>query len=314
MAINVNTVYQTVLLILNKEQRGYMTPLEFNKTGQQSQLEIFETYFESLNQQIRVPQTNTDYADRVVNLEEKISIFKEVGNATSISSSNVFNLPDPYSGIAAASQAITANPVSQIFTITNTSVLALSNAGGISTVFLKGIELASSSYTLNGATLTLSPSVALNDVVTINIYPKEFYRLGGLFYTNGAISTQELERVTRSELYHLLSSNLTKPSTSYPIYVYEDNKITVAPTTITSGITTSYIRKPLPPIWNFSQDGATGQYTFVPSTSFNFELHPAEQTELILKILLYAGVVIKDPQIIQVAAQQVAQENQNQQR
>jgi hypothetical protein len=43
-------------------------------------------------------------------------------------------------------------------------------------------------------------------------------------------------------------------------------------------------------------------------------LHPAEQTELILKILLYAGVVVKDPQIIQVAAQQVAQENQNQQR
>ena len=33
MAINVNTVYQTVLLILNKEQRGYMTPLEFNKIG-----------------------------------------------------------------------------------------------------------------------------------------------------------------------------------------------------------------------------------------------------------------------------------------
>ena len=46
MAINVNTVYQTVLLILNKEQRGYMTPVEFNKTGTQAQLEIFETYFE----------------------------------------------------------------------------------------------------------------------------------------------------------------------------------------------------------------------------------------------------------------------------
>ena len=38
MAINVNTVYQTVLLILNKEQRGYMTPLEFNKTGRPSSI------------------------------------------------------------------------------------------------------------------------------------------------------------------------------------------------------------------------------------------------------------------------------------
>ena len=50
MAINVDTVYKTVLLILNKEQRGYMTPDEFNKIGQQVQLEIFEKYFEDLNQ------------------------------------------------------------------------------------------------------------------------------------------------------------------------------------------------------------------------------------------------------------------------
>ena len=39
-----------------------------------------------------------------------------------------------------------------------------------------------------------------------------------------------------------------------------------------------------------------------------------EQTELVLKILLYAGVVVKSPEIVQVAAQQVAQENINQQR
>ena len=37
MAISVDTVYKTVLLILNKEQRGYMTPDEFNKIGTQVQ-------------------------------------------------------------------------------------------------------------------------------------------------------------------------------------------------------------------------------------------------------------------------------------
>ena len=46
MAISVNTVYQTVLSILNKEQRGYLTPDEFNKIATQVQLEIFESYFE----------------------------------------------------------------------------------------------------------------------------------------------------------------------------------------------------------------------------------------------------------------------------
>ena len=42
MAINVNQVYKTVLLILNKEQRGYITPDEFNKVATQVQLETFE--------------------------------------------------------------------------------------------------------------------------------------------------------------------------------------------------------------------------------------------------------------------------------
>ena len=73
MAINVNDVYQTVLLILNKEQRGYMTPLEFNKTATQVQLEIFESYFEDLNQQLRLNQNDSSYADRVKHIEEKLS-------------------------------------------------------------------------------------------------------------------------------------------------------------------------------------------------------------------------------------------------
>ena len=41
--IDVNTVYTTVLSILNKEQRGYLTPFEFNNLGRQVQLEIFES-------------------------------------------------------------------------------------------------------------------------------------------------------------------------------------------------------------------------------------------------------------------------------
>ena len=43
MAINVNTVYTTVLTILNKEQRGYLTPFEFNNVANQVQLEVFES-------------------------------------------------------------------------------------------------------------------------------------------------------------------------------------------------------------------------------------------------------------------------------
>ena len=78
MAINVDQVYKTVLLIINKEQRGYLTPDEFNKIGVQVQLEMFESYFETLNQQLRVPQNESDYADRVKTANEKIDIFKRI--------------------------------------------------------------------------------------------------------------------------------------------------------------------------------------------------------------------------------------------
>ncbi len=43
----------------------------------------------------------------------------------------------------------------------------------------------------------------------------------------------------------------------------------------------------------------------------DFGLHNSERTEAILKILLYQGVVIRDPQIVQVAAQKVQQEEVN---
>ena len=56
MAINVDTVYKTVLLILNQQQRGYMTPDEFNKVATQVQLNIFEKYEDDLNQQYRMPK------------------------------------------------------------------------------------------------------------------------------------------------------------------------------------------------------------------------------------------------------------------
>ena len=295
-----------------------MTPLEFNKTGAQAQLEIFETYFDSLNQQIRVPQTDTDYADRVANLDEKLSIFKKFDTAVPIfvngAATSTFSLP----GFGVSNNTNFTQPVTfatQSFTVPTAltltgNALVLSNSGGIYEVFQNGVLLNSTQYTLDGATLTLTAAPANGDVVIINLYASQFYRLGNLFYTAGASSNQELQKVTRTELYHLLSSNLTKPTTKYPIYVYENNKITIAPETITSGIMVSYIRKPIPPVWGFST--VNNAYSYQASSSYNFELSPADQTELILKILLYAGVVIQSTEIIQVAAAQVQEENLNQ--
>ena len=76
MAINVNSVYKAVLVVLDQQKRGVLTPTEFNKVATQAQQEIFTEYFDELNQLLRQPQTSLAYADRYALLDEKISLFK----------------------------------------------------------------------------------------------------------------------------------------------------------------------------------------------------------------------------------------------
>jgi hypothetical protein len=238
-----------------------------------------------------------------VNLDEKISIFKTIGDTTYANGS--FSLPAE-SGSSQATFTTVTILNQQAYTIT--TITANQLAGGTTTVYLDGI--ASTAYSINGTTITLNVAPAAGiDIFIVNVQD-DFYRLGTVIYSAGALPTQELERVDRGELYHLLSSKLTAPTTTYPIYVYERQKLFVYPQTIQTGVQATYIRKPVDPIWNFTLSG--NAYVYNPDTSLNFELHDSEQTEIVLKVLLYAGVVVKDPTIIQVAAQQVAQEQQNQ--
>ena len=76
MAINIDSVYKSVLVILEQEKRGVLTPTEFNKIAAQAQQEIFTQYFDELNQLLRMAQTSLAYADRMALLDEKISLFK----------------------------------------------------------------------------------------------------------------------------------------------------------------------------------------------------------------------------------------------
>ena len=78
MAVSVDNVYQKVLAIANKEQRGYITPQEFNLFADHAQMDIFEQYFYDINQFNRIPGNDTTYSDMLTLLEEKISIFKNI--------------------------------------------------------------------------------------------------------------------------------------------------------------------------------------------------------------------------------------------
>ncbi len=238
MAVNVDIVYKTVLLILNQQQRGYMTPDEFNKTATQVQLTIFESYASDLNQQYRLPDNDTEYADRVKNIEQKLQFFqKYINNAST---------PGAITGV---------NP----FTIDTT-------------------------------------------VVT------DLYRLGSVMYQGVQLGQYS----QRNEVTQLFLSPLTQPTEKFPIYLYESGQLFVFPNTIITpnDINISYLATPANVVWGYTT-GGLGEYIYATGTSVNFQLDVTEQTEIILRILAYAGVIIQDPSIVQVASQVVAAEDAN---
>jgi hypothetical protein len=302
MAINVDTVYKTVLLILNKEQRGYMTPDEFNKTATQVQLEIFENYFDNLNQQLRVPDNDSEYADRQKNIDEQISVFKTIGNCTYLGNSE-WQLPTS-SGITTYNETIVTVISQQNYTLSVLTQAQIQN--GQVKVYFNNILQPASAYTINGLQLVLTsiPTTSFN--VLISVRENDFYRLGTIIYKDEI----EVQRIQRNNFLYVNRSPLTKPTKEYPLYIYEENNVFVYPSEITTAISASYVRKPKDVIWNFTMT-PTFTYQYSPNTSQQFELMPSEQTNVITRILLYAGVVIKDPQIIQVAASQIQEEQIN---
>mgnify|MGYP003113589489 FL=1 len=71
--VSVDTVYQKVLALANKEQRGYITPQEFNLLASEAQDNIFESYFNSDKRKLHNEQL--PMGDELDLLEEKMNEF-----------------------------------------------------------------------------------------------------------------------------------------------------------------------------------------------------------------------------------------------
>ena len=221
MAVSIDTVYQRVLAILNKENRGYISPQEFNLFANQAQLEIFEQYFFDLNQYNRLPKNDTEYSDLPKLINEKLSKFK---------------------------------------------------------------KSASISYMTDHFHL-----------------PSDLHKLGTVIYNN----TTPVEEIDKKNLLEYQLSKLTAPTINNPVYIQNiDNTsahwgINVFPTSINANVSITYVRKPNNVNWSYQT--VAGNALYNASGSTDFELHASEETNLVLKILLYAGVSIKDPNIAQLA-------------
>jgi len=92
MAVNINNVYQKVLALLNKEQRGYLTPQEFNLLADRAQNEIYENYFHQARNSNAKIKDDDQYTDTLEMIEAKLSPFLKLATGTA-SSSGAYTLP-----------------------------------------------------------------------------------------------------------------------------------------------------------------------------------------------------------------------------
>jgi len=244
MAVNIDNVYQKVLVIANKEQRGYITPLEFNLLANQAQQDIFEQYFYDLNAFMRIPGNDSTYADQVDLLKEKIDIFENYRVAVTMSQT--------------------------------------SGEEGLGTL-------------------------------------PNYYRLGELYYKHRG-GYVEIEKVNQNDIHHIQNSPLTAPALARPVYVRvsqttptgqtgstlngipRNTTVQVYPTTILSNVSCNYVAFPATVAWGYTILNEQALYN--ANTTQHFELHASEETELVIKILQLAGIIIKDPALYQMASQE----------
>lgn len=122
-----------------------------------------------------------------------------------------------------------------------------------------------------------------------------------LVYSSGSY-TGTSEEVDPGRIDEVLVSMHTQPTTTFPMHVVEGDSITMYPTTITgaSDVKARYIRMPLDPKWTYIEltggepvfDQSQGDYQ-------DFELSNDHYVELATKILQYAGLEIREPQVVQ---------------
>lgn len=122
--------------------------------------------------------------------------------------------------------------------------------------------------------------------------PSDLYFINRIRYGN-----KEVDRVTHDKILNLNSSNLTAPSTLYPVYTSAANSIKVYPTTINS-INVQYIRTPKDPKWTYtSLSGGQPMFNQGAVDYQDFELPQRDEPILVAKILEYAGISIREPDL-----------------
>jgi len=292
MAVSVDTVYQRVLAIANKEQRGYITPLEFNLFANQAQLDIFEQYFYDVNQFSRAPSNDTEYSNMLNLLSEKIAIFEKYQQAITLDASGIGTLPTDVYRLGTVMYTDKTYPI-ELDKVSQNDVLDLEKSS------------------LTRATIN-RPYYTRQNKTTIKVYPSSLALATAS--VNGTISSSvnlviDNNSGTINANDVVTGSGISSTVTVSKI-INQNNLVLSSAQSISDGVTLTftptikcnYVDKPTKASFDYIL--VNGEALFNSTNSIDFELHESEETELVLKILELAGISIEDSQLYQAASQQ----------
>lgn len=310
----INSVRNTVLSILNKNNYGYISPSDFNLFAKQAQMDIFEDYFYTYNRQINKENgraSGTGYADITKSIEEAIDLFS-VTKYLRQSVSNKFFLPsltttgDDYYlmnkvlvyerfRVSGANTALVANQ------------LVDTSATFTATVAVGDVVVNTTTYQQAEILSVVSDTVLSLDDDIFTATPQDY----AIFQS----VQNEAEKVSHSKITMLNSGMITSPSVIFPVYTEEAGVLKVSPKDVVEDgrVLAQYIRYPKEPKWTF-RTLPNGEPAFDQSQPDyqDFELPLDDEPSLVTKILQYAGMSIRELQVVQFANTEEQKENQTQ--
>ena len=317
----INSVRNTVLAILNKNNYGYISPSDFNLFAKQAQLDIFDEYFITYNNEINKQNgrvSGSGYADMKKNIEEVIDMFS-ITASLSKSSDNLYTVPT------------TATTGSDYYLLNKVLIFSEVTSSGTTTGTSGNNTLIDSTATFqtNGVapgdrvSVVISNGVVTNLKVvtvtsetelTVNIAQLSSSGLSYAIYKEVNLKN-EAEQVNHSKITMLNKSMLTAPNITYPAYTQEGSLLTLYPNTITTvgRVVSQYIRYPKDPKWTYiSLSGGEPIFDQSQSDYQDFELPPDDVNNLVARILQYSGMSIREIAAVQFGQAIEQLENQEQ--
>jgi hypothetical protein len=317
----INSVRNTVLSVLNKNNYGYISPSDFNLYALQAQMEIWESYFKDFNKNVNaanVRRSGTDYADMAKPLISTLDSFitsNYLVPAPSVGgyATNQFYIPslittgdDAYyiNKLECYTKKTATGVPSDVatYTLTDTTknFIALKIAVG-DVVVNATTFLATTVATVTSSTvLALNDDIFLNTTDTYSIFDKTKF--------------EQADAVSANKISMLNASPLTAPSNTFPAFYQKSDKVNVYPDTIQGygAVFATYFRYPYAPKWTYSTL-TSGEPVFNASQPDyqDFELPQDAEYGLVVKILEYCGISIRETEVAQFAMAAEQQQKAN---